>query len=180
MNAEDYVSLMISQNSANNAFNAEQAQLNRSWQENMSNTAHQREVADLVAAGLSPVLSANTGASTTSGATASADTNATSGYASLAKTAMDNLTSIAMNNINAAVAMNNANVSAEATKAAAQTSAYGTIRAAEINQETQIEGNKRTIPGAITYYLEKGYKSLADFANSGTSNWWNTSSLYSR
>lgn len=87
----DLMKLIQETSSANNAWSAAEAQRNRDWQKMMSDTAHQREVADLEAAGLNPVLSVNggAGASTGSGAVAQPDTSNTRLFAEVAMQAIE-------------------------------------------------------------------------------------------
>lgn len=124
-------------------YNAAEAAKNRDWQAQMSNTAHQREIADLKAAGLNPVLSAmggngaavTSGATasgvTSSGATASADTSANAAFVGLLGTFLDSMTSIANSAVSASANLASADKYTAASRYAADLGLQGTTYSAD-------------------------------------------------
>lgn len=94
---QDAMDLVDATAKYNNEWSAKQAEIQRDWQKMMSDTAHQREIADLKAAGLNPVLSAGgQGASTPSGAMGQTDTSNTRLIGEMAMSAIEGLSGAAV------------------------------------------------------------------------------------
>lgn len=134
--SDDNNAFNLQQINAVNDFNAKEAQKNRDWQERMSNTAHQREVADLLAAGLNPVLSAGgQGAFTGTGAQASGH------YATADNTYGQGMISQMTAMIGAMAAMSAAQISANATMYNADKTYEGTVYKTEANKTMNKDDN---------------------------------------
>lgn len=110
-------------------FNHDEAELSRLWQERMSNTSHQREIKDLQAAGLNPVLSAmgGSGAPVTSGSTAA-------GYSPQSGSKGDTDTSLA----GALVSLLGVSMQTQASMANASLSARTMMDVADLGARTDI------------------------------------------
>jgi len=152
-------------------FNAEQAALSRQWQENMSNTAHQREVKDLIAAGLNPVLSTGgQGASTPSGASAvgasgEVDKTYASALAGYATSLLNTAAQVEMAKISASATLGSAASSAAASRYNADKALAGSLAASSRNLLGTYISSARSLSGT-KYSADMNYKIKRDFPGS--------------
>ena len=132
-------------------FNSLEAGKNRDWQEYMSNTAHQREVADLKAAGLNPILSASggNGAAVTSGATAAGAGVPSGAKADPDQSANSALASIYGALISAETQMYNANLAAKTNMYMSDRQVEASMYGAQMAANASMYGSQMAYNGTV-------------------------------
>lgn len=173
----------VSAQKANNQFNAQQALLDRQFQERMSSTAHQREVKDLLAAGLNPLLTnGGNGSSTPTGAQAHADEGLTQVFGQMATSALKATSDLASvihqmetsernARIAAQAAIQSANTQAAATRYAANAAASASRYASNVSAANNVRSNQTSERNATTSAGGKFGFILNNLANAfGVSN----------
>lgn len=138
---ESMLRQMSNENTAKTfAFNSQEAQKERDWSTNMSNTSHQREVQDLKRAGLNPVLSANGGAQSysASSASGSADNSAVGVLASIYQTKMNNDNAVKLAKLQNANNVQIAKINAAASNYASNNSYAASRYASDVSSANTI------------------------------------------
>lgn len=140
-------------------YNKALAEQDRDWQERMANSAHQREIADLKAAGLNPVLgiTGGNGAATPSGSSASVSKANTD--MSLPGKVMD----MAIAQLNSATALQQAMIQAANGLAVAQTHAGATMYAADVGSATEVYKHDNTGGNTVIGQISNAPKILQRF-----------------